>query len=1306
MKRRYRILLAVGAILVLSVAASALWLRSEAGLGWMLRQAERRSNGALHIGSHQGALGRPILLKDLEWDAGPLRVHVDSARLEWQSATALLGRAQLSSLAVDGVQVSIRAGAAGKSAKPLFPMVPPAMPHLPVRLVFEDVKIRDLSFSPDPSAPPIRLDRLDFAARVDNDAISVRQLQAEGPTVSARGSLLLAMNRDYALDATFDWDYTQPGWAPFHGHTELKGDDRDLAVHQTLAAPYSIVVDGALLDAFTAPTWRGRVQTARLAWARVHEGWPDYSTDVRLDFHGGLASTFLKGDVDASGLPAGPVRSKLDVAVRRAALDIRSLEAALAGGGRLSMQGTVDFDAEQHTRLNGSWQNLSWPVAEGRLSSPQGKFSLVGDKQQLSASLTGALAPQATVQAQVKVALRGNHAWSATATATDLANELVLQKPWMQALQPTGNWRLAAHGDMDTVQLDRLQGGWLGGGLTATGLYRRGVRQRWQLRAVLQQIRVARVLRDWRGRLDGVVTAHGDFGAGARPHTEVQLQSLAGTLRGSELTAQGHAVFDGADWDQVLLDAKLGDDTLHLDSDSAPGGKLRWQIDAPSLAQAWPDAEGSLHSQGTLDAGAHLSLLDLKLDLSRFAWHRYQADLLHVSAHAGRDSHGEAELHGENLIVPGMQARKLDLHASGAIARHDFLLDLDSDRGAVHLAGTGDYAAGRWLATLSKVAVTPTGDGLWQAATPWTLDVAGHHLQLPRACLAHDKARACASLSLVAQGWHVQGDVQALPLNSLRPLLPKGLQYTGALDGKLDAAGDGHGHTLNVDATLSPGEVRDLTQGKPLTLLAYSGGEAHMSSTPTLTVGHVEWDLASDGRLAVDTRMTFGASPSLTGSITGDIRDFALVPALIPEVSQASGQLALDIRLSGTPAEPAFDGTSTFSQGQVSIPRLGLNLSNLQFTLVGKGAHLDLAGSVHSGSGDLSFTAAGSREHGVLQAQGKLQGDDVRMLDVPEAKVDVTPDMTFALKNRDLRVDGTVIVPHALIQPKDLSAAAQVSPDQVIVGEQGGPPEERWHLYSRIKVVLGDDVHFDGFNLTGDVGGQVVANTVPGHPATGAGELTVRSGTYTVTPLALLGGIAQKFGSQKLAIEQGRLIFTGGPIANPALDMRAVKVNAHPEMVQFGGVEQKVGVQVRGLLQSPVVTLWSDPPLPQAQLLSYLVTGSAATFTGGTASSSTPGVVTASTLSGVSAQNNQEVSVPVYGGFDVSRSQVQTASGSYSSGVFVGKQVGERLYVRMGQVTGDPTSIFQVIYRLSTQWMLQAQSGSANSADIIYTIEH
>ena len=56
--------------------------------------------------------------------------------------------------------------------------------------------------------------------------------------------------------------------------------------------------------------------------------------------------------------------------------------------------------------------------------------------------------------------------------------------------------------------------------------------------------------------------------------------------------------------------------------------------------------------------------------------------------------------------------------------------------------------------------------------------------------------------------------------------------------------------------------------------------------------------------------------------------------------------------------------------------------------------------------------------------------------------------------------------------------------------------------------------------------------------------------------------------------------------------------------------------------------------------------------------------------------------------------------------VFIGKQLAEKLYVRYGQSTDQAYNVLQIIYQISTRWMVQAQSGTASSADIFYTIEH
>ncbi|HEY3644472.1 MAG TPA: translocation/assembly module TamB domain-containing protein [Gammaproteobacteria bacterium] len=1299
MKWLRRSLLILAALLVLTAAGLALWLRSEGALHWALDFAQQRTKGALRIGSSEGSLARPVLLRDVEWDSGPLRVHVDTLRLEWRPLASILGRAQLSEVQAEHVQVLWRS-----SGKPVtFPMQMPGMPPLPLKLILEDVRVQDLDVDIG-SLPPVRIDTARFAARVDDDGIVVRELQATGPVLSAAGRVTLAPNHDWAVDAALDWTWKQPGWATLKDHTELKGDDRLLTVRDRLAAPYGSSVDGTLKDAFTAPHWQGELGLSRMELGDIRPGLPDYGADARLKFQGDQAGTVFRGEAALRGLPVGPVAAKLDASVLSHKLEFRSLLLALTGGGQVQAAGDVSFDTGTRSSFTGTWKDLTWPVDAPKFSSPEGRFKLDGDKQFWRADLDGALAPDAKVQAKLQLARDAKHSWTVQATAQGLKGEALFPKKWMERALPSGDWQLAAHGDVAGAQLDSLAGDWLGGSLSVDGRYLRGDVDTWRAHAVITDAGAGRLSRDWPGKLSGVVDADGSFGGArhATPQTQVILETLHGSLRGNPLDAKGEVSFSGAQWQELALDAKLGEDTLHVDTDTRGNNKLHWRLDAPTLAQAWPDAAGELHSHGTLESGNHTTLLDFALDGKQLAWHRWAADSLHFALQAGSDGEGKADLLGVNLTVPGLHVPHLDAHADGKLDQHHLDVTLQSDRGGLHLAGTGSYAAGHWQGDLSKVVVTPQGGGEWRAPSSWSLTLAPHVLDLKQACLVQDQSRACAGLAADAAAWHLQGKLQHLPLAALSAVLPQGLEYSGSVDGALQADGGAQGHRIVVDATLSPGRVRDLAGGKPVTLLAYTGGEAHMRSDPKLTVGKMSWTLTDGGSLQVDTRMSFGAKPSLSGRIRGDMHDFALLPALVPQVSKASGRLDLDIGLSGTPADPLFEGTTTLSDGVVAIPRLGLNLTGLQFTLAGDGRHLDLAGSAHSGKGLLSFKGSGDRSAKTWHAKAQLQGADFRSLDLLEAQVDLSPDIQVALDGRDIHVDGKVDVPHAVLKPRNLSGTLQVSPDQVIVGEEGGAPEEAWHLHSKLRVTLGDDVHFEGFGLTGDIGGEVLAETEPGHPTTGRGELNVQNGSYEVN---LLKSTLNLPISQKLSIEYGKLMFTGGPITDPALDMRAVRAASHPELVKFGTVEQKVGVLVRGLLTAPSITLWADPPLPQAQMVSYLVTGNASLGEGSSAVANTPGVITQSSLSGVSAQSNQDLGLNV-GGIDVSYQSIQTSNGSVAPGVFVGKQLSPHLYLRYGQASDQPYNVLQIIYKLSTQWMVQAQSGTASSADIFYTIEH
>ena len=1280
MKRLLRMLGIVAAALLLAVIALSLWLRSEMALRYAVTELESRSGGAIKVGTAEGTLMGPFTLRDVELDTPGAHVHAASLSVDWGQFGLLAGAVDIHSLEIQGVDVRLMPSQ--KKPGPLFPLHPPVMPLLPVRIVLQAVRVQDVTLYTQDGAAPLHIDSADFAARVSNRSIALRQLKLRGPELEVQGEAGLAPRHGYAAHADLNWRWQPQNFAALSGRTVLDGDARRLDLRQTLAAPYALNLKATLTDAFTAPKWSGDLSVARISAAAIRPGTGAYAAGGSLRFQGGLTGTWIRGSVQADSPRLGPLDARVDVLLSEQRLEFRTLSVKLAQSGTaLDLKGTVQLTAGAPATLSGSWRNAGLP-AYPWLSSPEGTLRLDTDAQCLRLSLAGSLAPGGGFDAHLEMARAQPHAWTMGISTRDMELNPSLPLSWMDPLLPTGEWQLAAHGDSDTAHIDQLAGDWLDGRLNAQGLYTRSS-GRWQTDLHLKDVDPELLSGNWPGKVDASLSAEGGGGEAL----DITLHSLQGTLRDNILKGTGHARIAGKSLKQLTADAALGDSRLHLDADLDAGEKLAWRLDSTDLSILWPDTAGVLHTQGELDTGMHHTLLQFTLDGQALSWHRDQLGTLHAEARVTGAADAHAHIIAGDISLPGIQITRLDAAADGGLARHALKLDLDSDDGTLALTGTGDYDGAAWHGAFDQVMLAPKGVGTWRAPSPWSLSIAPHAVALAAACLVKGDANACGRFDWDSAGWRAHADVDRLPLAALQPILPSGLSYSGALHAALDAGDDKTGMQLALDALLTPGSVKNLAQGKEVTLLAYSSGQAHLHVNPKLTSASVNWQLTDGGNLDLAAQVKRGKNPRLSGHIRGQFGDFQLLPAMIPQVSSASGRLALDVALSGTPDEPQFGGTATFDGGDVTVPRLGLHLHDVAFKLGGDGSHLTLTGKAASGDGSLIINAEGKRLAGVWYSSGNLDGQNFRGVDIPEAQVDVSPALSFVVDDHDVHVTGSVGIPHARLQPRDLTTTAQVSTDQVIVGEEGGPPQEKWHVYAAVSAVMGDDVNFDGFGLSGKIGGAVLAVDQPGHITVGDGTLTIQNGLYA------------SYG-QKLRIDNGKLLFTGGPISNPGLDILALRAAAHPEMLQPGAVEQKVGVIVRGTLRAPRVMLYSDPPLTQAQATNYLLFGTAGFETSANAVGGGPSTT---------QDNIPNFSMQLGGGngtFDVSKQNVQTASGTQTASLFVGRYLSPRLYVSYGVGLYDPITVKRLIYKLSEKWTLQAESGAANSADIIYTLEH
>jgi translocation and assembly module TamB len=181
-----------------------------------------------------------------------------------------------------------------------------------------------------------------------------------------------------------------------------------------------------------------------------------------------------------------------------------------------------------------------------------------------------------------------------------------------------------------------------------------------------------------------------------------------------------------------------------------------------------------------------------------------------------------------------------------------------------------------------------------------------------------------------------------------------------------------------------------------------------------------------------------------------------------------------------------------------------------------------------------------------------------------------------------------------------------------------------------------------------------------------------------------------------LNIEQGTLRFNGA-YDNPALDIRALRPN----------LQQVVGVEISGTAQLPVLRLFAEPDLPDADKLSWLVLGRA---------SSNGGAETALLQQAALALLSGKGRAPtdaLFGALgldEVSLGQAATTNLDGSSGteatVKLGKRISRDFYVAYERSLAGTLGTFYVFYDLSRRFTLRGQSGLQNAVDLIFTARY
>ncbi|HEY0844391.1 MAG TPA: translocation/assembly module TamB domain-containing protein [Noviherbaspirillum sp.] len=1275
----------IGILALLFAALLFFALNTEAGSRALWQAASRVLPGTLSGEVAGGTLSDGLQLRDVVYETPTMRVKIDRMESDWRwfrSPLTLVIR----SLRLGTVDVTLRPDPSPKKAPSL-----PAEIRLPLAFELQSASVQQLRVHQEDGTTTVK----DILVRASSDRVhhALTVERADTPLGRARAALRLNGEAPFSID----------GSAALDGSLGKESFDLNASFSGTLREPgIRLVANGAQLTAQAdieatpfapVPLRRAELRVRDLNPKALQEGWPqaDLDLDASLLPVPGTAALTVTGPVTVTNALPGPIdKGRLPLASARAdvVLDaqrqqIRQLLLTLHGDGRLEGSGELrGVDRQGQLTLQAhdvDLHGLHTALRASRLSGPL-TAKLSGDTQHFLADLKD---PSFTVTADARLT------------------------PDMIGLQ--------------SVQLSSGKAQ-----LDLSGTLARGDQGEYALKGRLSDFNpalfLAREREDvpaWR-LADARINMSFDAEGALRPEPGVRLRFdiRDSSYDGRPMRGGGTVHVEGPR--VVSSDAQLavaGNRVLLKGGFGAPSDRLRIDIDAPALRRLGYGLAGLLRVQGTVGGTVEQPAIDLD----------YRAENLAFGAHRVSHLAGEAHLDGLPGQAPNARAR-VSLNArdlrSGDIRLARLAADIDgSDASHTLKLGAAGQLRGRpldlTLAAQGRLRQLPEGmawDGMLRALrntgfpqlaltdpvpvsiAPGSVDLGAARLRIEQAVVELERFRFDKGEIRSA------GRIRALEVAHLFDIRR---QITGeaspfstdlVLDGRWDvtladtAQGFVQVERRRGDITLPRGTGEGRLGLTALSLRAdLRGMRADLDArVEAARIG----SLRADGRIGLrreDGRIGIAPDAPIGGSVVASIPRLQALAFLTGPDIAVTGSLSANLTLDGTLADPRISGP-------VNGDNLALVLYDQGVRLRDGIARLQLRDSVvevrqllfRGGEGTLRVTGSiPLRETG--DAGGGLSAtivaENLQLLSNPSGRMTVSGQAQAATVDRRTQLTGKFVVDRALFSLPE-RAAPELGDDVVVIrngkrvdtADGKGPlpdepqPPGPFSPMVNILVDLGDQFRFEGSGAELRLAGELRIRSAPGEAVRAFGTVRVVDGSY------------EAFGTE-LAIERGVINFQG-PVGNPNVNILAMR----------RGDDVEAGVQVSGTVQRPRVQLVSEPEVPEAEKLSWLVFGSAGGREG-------PGQAQSAARGAALGLLNKFGGERIAQGFGLDELSIgESEFGLAGQQVInLGKEISDRLFIGYEQSLAGAESVLKLTYELTRNWSVVLRGGAVTGVEMYFS---
>jgi translocation and assembly module TamB len=1338
------------ALLILLLALG--WLvASQSGFQWIVGRLLLPAVPQLTIEHYEGRLIGAITLQNIHYKNAEIKVTVKDLHIDWHPRQLLSRTIDMNALRashIDVLQIAAataptQAATPASSLDKVFKQL-----KLPVDVNINIVEISDATFTAYESDQAINVQRLALSASASKDLISIKKIQLKSDFLDLQGNVNLSLKAsDRAQDninGALFWLLKIADIKAINGETILSGNINKLQINNRLAAPYDASIDvsiNALLqDVDTSST----IELKNIQLANISSEWPNYQVQGTMNINGNIDAARALSTLKIIELNKNIIintQIKSDWKDNQLAIDVSTdipgIVEQLAMTGRIQPQLLTTEDAEA-IAASFTWKKLNLTDVNEKVSD---KKDLI-DIDTIDAETSSQSTPTTFSSKEGVLLITGNLKNYQFALDTSLATNLQNQ----QGELTKGKLSLKGLGNTKQLTFENIALSGSAGTLNGQGSISLQPDLIVALNLSAKNLNPAIFSPSWPGDLALELAINTTTAANGSPLIQASLNTT-GQLRHHPFALKTVAEFMvDANKNHLLTIDKLllnsGGSSIAADAIFEANKTLsaNWLVSSNNLEELIPNTKGKLNTKGSVGINMPLSktptvndLLHaiktkLTLSASDIAAFNIKIGTLTTLADINWQDNKNGDentltFNSEKLSYDSFNIEYISAKLNGDPDKHQLKIDLQKTKGDIDLQLLGQLVdnanAPEWQFIVESAKVT-----LFELA-PWYLQnsmggilskssqMINNHCWLSDAKSNDKKAKICLDANNKSGLSDINFKLEELSVGYFSVFFPEEISWTDSFingQGTINIITDLPSAFQQVDADIHLQTTAGKLNWQTLSIQDNSSHSNDNNSQQSIALGAGSFSITSDNqaikallKLPVEAQTGFDSSLVIRNNkdslIEGDIEgklSLALdniepLNFFIPDSKGLKGKLDSQWRIGGSLAKPWFNGQLALSEGQLLLLSPGILLEDITLNLKSdEQAGIEYQASFNSGGGTLraagKMTLADGKQAPELQLS--LQGERIKVFDTREALIFASPDITIATVGDLININGSITIPEASITPQKIpQSVITSSEDEIIVDAEQNQSsmQSQQNIAANIDIILGDNVQIDGFGFKAATTGSLKIIKQQG-PVLANGTINIVGGEYRAF-------------KQGLIIDKGSIVFTGGPVTRPGIDLKALRRPAE-------GIT--VGVFARGSLSQPDLTIFSEPSMSQSEQLSWLVLGQPLEQSSEGESNAISQLLLSLSLSKGDAliSNLGET-------FNLDTLRIKSGSNEAGSTndnslaeLVLGKYLSPELYVSYGIGLFKPVNVLSLEYSLSRYWKLISEtSAEISGGDIVYTIE-